>query len=70
MPADGPCVFTGKTAIYYGTDAYFDDEKGHVLHPNQPLAVCDKKAGALSALGRKDIFISGSTLFYDGGGCC
>jgi SAM-dependent methyltransferase len=70
MPADGPCVFTGKTAIYHGTDEYFDDNKGHMLLPNQPLAVCDKTAGALSSLKRNDIFISDSTWFYDGGGCC
>lgn len=70
MPADGPCVFTGKTAIYYGGEEYFDDDKGHVLLQNQPLAVCDKTAGALQNLGRKDIFISPSTFFYDGGGCC
>jgi SAM-dependent methyltransferase len=70
MPADGPCVFTGKTAIYFGTEEYFDDNKGHVLMPNQPLAVCDKTAGALASLKREDIFISDSTWFYDGGGCC
>ncbi len=70
MPADGPCVFTGKTAIYYGRDECFDDNKGHMLLPNQPLAVCDKTAGALVSLGREDIFISDSTWFYDGGGCC
>lgn len=70
MPEDGPCVFTGKTAIYYGSDECFDDEKGHVLFPNQPLAICDKTAGALASLGRKDIFISDSSFFYDGGGCC
>lgn len=70
MPADGPCVFTGKTAIYFGSEESFDDNKGHVLLPNQPLAVCDKTAGALAALGRDDIYISGSTYFYDGGGCC
>ena len=70
MPADGPCVFTGKTAIYFGDEEYFDDEQGHVLMPNQPLSVCDKTAGNLGALGRKDIFISPSTWFYDGGGCC
>ena len=70
MPADGPCVFTGKTAIYYGSDESFGDQKGHVLLPNQPLAVCDKTAGNLAALKRDDIFISGSTWFYDGGGCC
>ncbi|MCB2376272.1 arsenosugar biosynthesis arsenite methyltransferase ArsM [Hymenobacter sp. BT635] len=70
MPADGPCIFTGRTAIYYGQDELFDDQKGHVLLQNQPLAVCDKTAGALLALGRDDIFVSPSTYFYDGGGCC
>ncbi|MBX7095505.1 MAG: arsenosugar biosynthesis arsenite methyltransferase ArsM [Flavobacteriales bacterium] len=70
MPADGPCVFTGKTAIYFGSEECFDDQKGHVLMPNQPLAVCDKTAAALEALNRKDIFISASTWHYDGGGCC
>ena len=70
VPADGPCVFTGKTAIYYGDEEYFDDHKGHVLIPNQPLAVCDKTAAALTELGRNDVFISPSTWFYDGGGCC
>ena len=70
MPADGPCVFTGKTAIYFGTGESFDDNKGHVLMPNQPLAVCDKTGGNLAALGREDIFISESTYHYDGGGCC
>ena len=70
MPADGPCVFTGKTAIYYGTEECFDDDLGHVLMPNQPLPVCDKTANALQSLNRKDIFISDSTFFYDGGGCC
>ncbi|APU68498.1 arsenosugar biosynthesis arsenite methyltransferase ArsM [Christiangramia flava] len=70
MPEDGPCIFTGKAAIYYGEDDHFDDKKGHVLLKNQPLAVCDKTAGALAALGRDDIFISESTFHYDGGGCC
>jgi len=70
MPDDGPCVFTGKTAIYFGDEEYFDDHKGHVLMPNQPLAVCDKTGSSLAALHREDIFISESTWFYDGGGCC
>lgn len=70
MPEDGPCVFTGKTAIYFGGEEYFDDKKGHVLMQNQPLSICDKTAGALASLGRNDIFISASTYFYDGGGCC
>lgn len=70
MPSDGPCIFTGKTAIFYGKEDYFDDHKGHVLLNNQPLAVCDKTASALASLGRNDIYISPSTFFYDGGGCC
>ena len=70
MPADGPCVFTGKTAIYYGDEDCFDDDKGHFLTLNQPLAVCDKTAGALASLGRDDLHVTGSTWFYDGGGCC
>lgn len=70
MPSDGPCIFTGKAAIYYGEHHYFDDKKGHVLLKNQPLAICDKTAGALASLNRDDIFISESTFHYDGGGCC
>lgn len=70
MPADGPCVFTGKTAIYYGDEELFDDGKGHTLLQNQPLAICDKTAGALKSLNRKDIYISESTYHYNGGGCC
>lgn len=70
MPEDKPCIFTGKAAIYFGDQEYFDDHKGHVLTPNQPLSVCDKTAHNLATLGRTDIFISESTFHYDGGGCC
>jgi SAM-dependent methyltransferase len=70
MPDDGPCVFTGKTAIHYGKEEMFDDEKRHILLLNQQLAICDKTAGTLKGLNRNDIFISESTWFYDGGGCC
>ena len=70
LPEDGACVFTGKTAIYFGHDEFFDDNKGHVLMRNQPLSVCDKTANALSNLERDDIFISPATFFYSGGGCC
>jgi len=58
MPSDGPCVFTGKAAIYFGSDDYFDDKAGHILLKNQPLAICDKTAKALKKLNQKDIFIS------------
>jgi len=70
MPSDGPCVFTGKAAIYFGDDDYVDDNAGHILLKNQPLAICDKTADALASLNRDDIFISESTYHYDGGGCC
>lgn len=70
MPHDGPCIFTGKAAIYFGEESYFDDGKGHTLIQNQPLAICDKTANALETLGRDDIYISASTFHYDGGGCC
>jgi len=70
MPEDGPCVFTGKSAIYFGGEDFFDDKKGHVLLQNQPIAICDKTAGALKNINRDDIFISESTFHYDGGGCC
>ena len=70
MPEDGPCIFTGKSAIYFGGEDFFDDKKGHVLLQNQPLAICDKTADALNNINRDDIFISESTFHYDGGGCC
>ena len=69
MPEDGPCVFTGKTAIYFGDQEYFDDHKGHVLVQNQPTAVCDKTAAALGRAS-EEIYISDSTFHYNGGGCC
>lgn len=70
VPEDGPCVFTGKTAIYYGCEDFYDDKKGHTLFKNQPIAICDKTSASLNKLGRNDIYISESTYFYDGGGCC
>jgi SAM-dependent methyltransferase len=70
IPDDGPCVFTGRTAIYFGADEYFDDGKGHLLARDLPLSVCDKTAAALAALGRDDLYLTGSTWAYRGGGCC
>lgn len=70
MPSDGPCVFTGCSAIYFGEEKFFDDRKGHVLSRDIPFSVCDKTAKALKSLGRADIHVTGPTFFYDGGGCC
>ncbi|MFQ5671232.1 MAG: arsenosugar biosynthesis arsenite methyltransferase ArsM [Acidobacteriota bacterium] len=70
IPEDGPCVFTGRTAIYFGDDEVFDDDHGHLLRRNMPAAVCDKTAGQLESLERPDILVTSPTWHYDGGGCC
>ncbi|MEP0856104.1 arsenosugar biosynthesis arsenite methyltransferase ArsM [Trichocoleus sp. DQ-U1] len=70
IPEDGACIFTGKTAIYTGTEEFFDDSNGHILPRGLPAAVCDKTAGKLGALMPKDILITDSTWYYTGGGCC
>lgn len=70
IPSDGPCIFTGRTAIYYGTDDVWDDGAGHLLSRDMPLAVCDKTAARLASLAREDLLLTPSTWFYDGGGCC
>ena len=69
-PQDGACIFTGRTAIYSGTEEFFNDGKGHLLHQNLPLPVCDKTALALESLGREDLHVTPSTWHYQGGGCC
>ena len=68
IPEDGPCVFTGKTAVFAGSEDYFDDQAGHVMQPGIPLAVCDKTAGKLAKF--EDVLVTDSTWHYDGGGCC
>jgi SAM-dependent methyltransferase len=70
IPEDGACVFTGRSAIYFGPDDSYDDGKGHVLLRDAPMAVCDKTAKALDARGCPDLMLTPSTWFYDGGGCC
>ena len=70
IPEDGPCIFTGKTAIYTGSEAVFDDSAGHILQRGNPAAVCDKTAAKLAASLPKDMLITNSTWYYDGGGCC
>lgn len=70
VPADGACVFTGRTAIYFGPEEFFDDGAGHVLARDMPAAVCDKTARNLSDLQMPDLLVTEPTWFYDGGGCC
>jgi SAM-dependent methyltransferase len=70
IPEDGACIFTGKTAIYTGIEALFDDNAGHVLHRGLPAAVCDKTARNLRLNCPQDILVTPSTWHYTGGGCC
>lgn len=70
IPDDGPCIFTGRTAIYVGDDEVWDDGKGHLLRRDVPLGVCDKTASALAALGREDVVLTSPTWHYAGDGCC
>jgi ubiquinone/menaquinone biosynthesis C-methylase UbiE len=70
IPEDGPCIFTGKTAIYKGTQEVFDDSAGHVLQRGVPAVVCDKTAAKLATLMPEDVLITDSTWHYIGGGCC
>lgn len=69
IPEDGPCIFTGKTAIYAGTEPFFDDQAGHILQRGVPAAVCDKTAAKLANT-VPDVLVTESTWHYDGGGCC
>ena len=70
VPDDGPCVFTGRFAIYSGDEETFDDGRGHVLVRDVPLSVCDKTAAALGALDRSDLTVTEPTWHHAGGGCC
>lgn len=70
VPADGACVFTGRTAVYSGSDEFFDNGKGHILPRNMPMPICDKTASDLQSLERTDLHVTPSTWHYQGGGCC
>ncbi len=66
--ADGPAVFTGKSAIYAGPSESFTDEVGNVLRRGIPLSVSD--AAALRLGRRADVIITPSNYHAQGGGCC
>jgi SAM-dependent methyltransferase len=70
IPSDGPCIFTGKTAIYTGPDESYDDHKGHLLGRGIPSGVCDKTAAALAQANPEQIIITPATWHYRGDGCC
>jgi ubiquinone/menaquinone biosynthesis C-methylase UbiE len=70
IPPDGPCIFTGRMAIYTGARDVHDDGNGHLLPRDIPVGICDKTAGQLGLLGNPEITITPSTWHYRGGGCC
>jgi SAM-dependent methyltransferase len=69
IPPDGACIFTGKTAIYTGSEPFLDDQAGHLMQRGLPLAVCDKTAGKLASR-FADVAVTASTWYCTGGGCC
>jgi ubiquinone/menaquinone biosynthesis C-methylase UbiE len=70
IPSDGACVFTGKTAVYSGSEPSLDDRAGHVLQRGNPLSVCDKTASKLADKFPENVIVTDSTWHYNGGGCC
>ncbi len=65
--ADGPAVFTGRTAIYAGPEESFDDGRGQLLPRGIPIPVSD--VAALRLAGLADLVVTPAT--YRGrGGCC
>ncbi|WP_448573454.1 arsenosugar biosynthesis arsenite methyltransferase ArsM [Trichothermofontia sp.] len=70
IPEDGACIFTGKMAIYVGSETCLDDQAGHILQRGTPLAICDKTAVNLARKFPEDVIITDSTWHYGGGGCC
>ncbi len=65
--ADGPAVFTGRTAIYAGRDEALDDGQGNVLPRGVPVPVSDVAAARLAEL--PDVVVTPPT-FHAHGGCC
>jgi SAM-dependent methyltransferase len=65
--AEGPAVFTGRTAIYTGAEDAFDDGQGHVLPRGIPVPVSDAAAQRLAGLA--DIIVTAPT-YHGHGGCC
>jgi hypothetical protein len=63
-------VFTGKIAVYSGSELSLDDRAGHVLQRGNPLSVCDKTAAKLADKFPQDVMVTDSTWHYNGGGCC
>lgn len=70
IPEDGACIFTGRMAVYSGSEEAMDDRAGHVLQRGIPLSVCDKTAAKLARQFPQEVLVTDSTWHYSGGGCC
>lgn len=76
VPADGPEVLAGETAIYFGADNALVGEGLPMLPANQPVAVAMGEAARLRALKRADVYVSAPTWSHvaaraaASGGCC
>jgi SAM-dependent methyltransferase len=66
--ADGPAIFTGRTAIYQGPQETLDDGQGNILPRGLPVPVSDAAAKRMSLL--DGVLITQPTWHYRGGGCC
>ena len=65
---DGPMIFTGRTATYFGPKDSFDDRQGSVLPNGIPTPVSDAAAKRLERFA--DIVLTPPTWQAKGGGCC
>jgi ubiquinone/menaquinone biosynthesis C-methylase UbiE len=66
--ADGPAVFTGRTAIYIGPHESWEDDQGNVLAHALPVAVSEAAAQRLERV--SGVVITAPTWHFRGGGCC
>ncbi|MGD9829483.1 MAG: arsenosugar biosynthesis arsenite methyltransferase ArsM [Hyphomicrobiaceae bacterium] len=58
VPADGPTIYAGQTAIYFGRQAAFHDGNGIHLPSNQPMPVSLQDGARLKSLGRSDLYVT------------
>ena len=65
---DGPEVFTGRTATYFGPDTSIREETGFTLARGIPTPVSDAAAARLAK--RSDFVVTEPTFHSKGGGCC
>src|SRR5262245_55938452 len=66
--ADGPMIFTGRTATYVGPGERYDDGFGNVLQRGVPASVSDAAARRFGK--RADVILTSPTHQAKGGGCC